>query len=85
MAGDLIEDRLQIAFDAAPQAIVTAGTGKAKIIAVCAPKRKPFLPHLPTLLAQNLKDLNITRFLAWFGPAGLRPEVVAKLNPRCCR
>lgn len=80
MAGDLIEGRLQIAFDAAPQAIVTAKTGKARIIAVCAPKRNSFLPNVPTVLEQGVKELDITSFLAWFGPAGMRPDVVAKLN-----
>ena len=80
MAGDLIEGRLQMAFDAAPQAIQTAKTGKAKIIAVAAPKRNPFMPNVPTVLEQGVKDVDITSFVAWFGPAGMRPEVVNKLN-----
>jgi tripartite-type tricarboxylate transporter receptor subunit TctC len=80
MAGDLVEGRLQMAFDAAPQAIQTQKTGKAKIIAVAAPKRNQFMPDVPTVLEQGVKELDITSFIAWFGPAGMKPDVVAKLN-----
>ncbi len=80
IAGDLIAGRLEMAFDAAPAAIQTAKTGKAKIIAVAAPTRSKFLPDVPTVLEQGVKDIDITSFVAWFGPAGMKPEVVAKLN-----
>jgi len=80
MIGDLTEGRLPLAFDAAPQALQTAKTGKAKIIAVAAPKRNPFMPDVPTVLEGGVKDLDITSFIAWFGPAGMRPEVVSRLN-----
>ena len=80
IAGDLIAGRLEMAFDAAPAAIQTAKSGKAKIIAVAAPTRNKFLPDVPTVLEQGVKDLDITSFVAWFGPAGMKPDVVAKLN-----
>ena len=80
IAGDLIEGRLEMAFDAAPAAIQTAKSGRAKIIAVAAPTRSKFLPDVPTVLEQGVKDIDITSFVAWFGPAGMKPDVVAKLN-----
>jgi tripartite-type tricarboxylate transporter receptor subunit TctC len=80
LAGDLLEGRVQVAFDAAPAAIQNTKTGKARIIAVAAPTRTPFLPDVPTLLEQGVKDVDITSFLGWFGPKGMSPEVVAKLN-----
>lgn len=80
IALDLTEGRLPLAFDAAPAALQTARTGKAKIIGVAAPQRSPFMPDVPTVLEQGVKDLDITSFLGWFGPAGMKPEVVAKLN-----
>jgi tripartite-type tricarboxylate transporter receptor subunit TctC len=80
MVADLTEGRLPMAFDAAPQAIQTQKTGRAKIIAVASPKRNAFMPNVPTVLEQGVKDLDITSFIAWFGPAGMKPEVVAKLN-----
>jgi tripartite-type tricarboxylate transporter receptor subunit TctC len=80
LAADLIEGRVQFAFDAAPAAIQNAKTGKARIVGVAAPARSPFLPDVPTLAEQGIKDIDITSFLGWFGPAKLPPEVVAKLN-----
>ncbi|MBL0422955.1 tripartite tricarboxylate transporter substrate binding protein [Ramlibacter sp. AW1] len=80
MSADLTEGRLPMAFDAAPAAMTTAKTGKARIIAVAAPQRSPFLPGVPTVVEQGVKDLDITSFLGWFGPPGMKPEVVNKLN-----
>jgi tripartite-type tricarboxylate transporter receptor subunit TctC len=80
LAADLLEGRVQFAFDAAPAAIQNSKTGKARIIGVAAPARSPFLPDVPTLSEQGVKDIDITSFLGWFGPAKMAPDVVAKLN-----
>jgi len=80
LAADLIEGRVQIAFDAAPAAIQNTKSGKTKIVGVAAPTRSPFLPDVPTLAEQGVKDMDITSFLGWFGPAKMSPEVVKKLN-----
>jgi tripartite-type tricarboxylate transporter receptor subunit TctC len=80
LAADLLEGRVQFAFDAAPAAIQNSKTGKARIIGVAAPARSPFLPDVPTLAEQGVKDIDITSFLGWFGPAKLPADVVAKLN-----
>lgn len=80
IVADLTEGRLPIAFDAAPQGIQTAKTGKAKIIGVAAPKRHPSLPDVPTIGEQGVKDIDLMGFVAWFGPPGMKPEVVAKLH-----
>ena len=80
LAADLLEGRVQFAFDAAPAAIQNSKTGKARILGVAAPARSPFLPDVPTLAEQGIKDIDITSFLGWFGPAKMAPDVVAKLN-----
>jgi len=80
LAADLIEGRVQVAFDAAPAAINNARSGKARIIAVAAPTRSPFLPDVPTTVEQGVKDIDIVSFLCWFGPKGMAPDVVRKLN-----
>jgi tripartite-type tricarboxylate transporter receptor subunit TctC len=80
LAGDLIEGRVQMAFDAAPAAIQNSKSGKATIIGVASPTRSPFLPDVPTLLEQGVRDIDITSFLGWFGPAKMAPDVVAKIN-----
>ncbi len=80
LAADLLEGRVQFAFDAAPAAIQNTKTGKARILGVAAPERSPFLPGVPTLAEQGIKDIDITSFLGWFGPGKMDPEVVKKLN-----
>jgi tripartite-type tricarboxylate transporter receptor subunit TctC len=80
LAADLIEGRVQVAFDAAPAAINNARSGKVRLIAVAAPTRSPFLPDVPTTVEQGVKDIDIVSFLGWFGPKGMAPEVVKKLN-----
>ena len=80
LAADLIEGRVQVAFDAAPAAINNAKSGKVRIIAVAAPTRSPFLPDVATTVEQGVKDIDIVSFLGWFGPKGMPPEVVRKLN-----
>ena len=80
LAADLIEGRVQVAFDAAPAAINNAKSGKTRIIAVAAPSRSPFLPDVPTTVEQGVKDIDIVSFLGWFGPKGMAPDVVRKLN-----
>ncbi|UUX97072.1 tripartite tricarboxylate transporter substrate binding protein [Aquabacterium sp. J223] len=80
LAADLIEGRVQMAFDAAPAAIQNSRSGKAQIIAVAAPQRSAFLPGVPTFAEQGIKDIDIVSFLGWFGPAGMKPEVVQKIN-----
>ena len=61
-------------------AIQNAKSGKARIIAVAAPTRSPFLPDVPTVTEQGVKDIDLVSFLGWFGPKGMSPEVVKKLN-----
>lgn len=80
LAADLIEGRVQVAFDAAPAAINNAKSGKVRLIAVAAPTRSPFLPDVPTTVEQGMKDIDIVSFLGWFGPKGMSPDVVKKLN-----
>ena len=80
MAQDLLGGRLLLAFDAAPAAIQNAKTGKVKLLGVASPERNPFMPDVPTLTEQGLKNLDITSFLGWYGPANMNPAVVKKLN-----
>ena len=80
LAADLLEGRVQVAFDAAPAAIQNSKSGKARIIAVASPTRNAFLPDVPTVAEQGVKDIDIVSFLGWFGPKGLSADVVKKLN-----
>ena len=80
LSADLQENRIQMAFDAAPSAINNARSGKVKLFAVASPTRWVFLPDVPTFKEQGVADIDIVSFLGWYGPAGMHPDVVRKLN-----
>jgi tripartite-type tricarboxylate transporter receptor subunit TctC len=79
-AKDLIGGRVQYMFDSASSAIIAAGTGKVKIVAVAAAARIPALPDVPTLAEQGVVGLDLPSWLGFYGPARMPAPVVAKLN-----
>ncbi|WP_311221933.1 MULTISPECIES: tripartite tricarboxylate transporter substrate binding protein [unclassified Acidovorax] len=79
-AKDLIGGRVQYMFDSASSAIITAGTGKVKILAVAASARIPALADVPTFAEQGYAGLDLPSWLGFYGPARMAPAVVDKLN-----
>lgn len=54
-------------------------SGKARVIAVTGPERDPQVPEVPTLREQGI-NLDITAWFGLYAPAGLPPEVLARLE-----
>ncbi|MDO8252174.1 MAG: tripartite tricarboxylate transporter substrate binding protein [Rhodoferax sp.] len=79
-AKDLIGGRVQYMFDSASSAIITAGTGKVKILAVAAATRIKALPDVPTLAEQGIAGLDLPSWLGFYGPARMPAPVVKRLN-----
>ena len=79
-AKDLIGGRVQYMFDSASSAIITAGSGKVKIIGVAAPARIGALPDVPTLTEAGVSGLDLPSWLGFYGPAKMPAPVVATLN-----
>lgn len=79
-AKDFLAGRVQYYFDAAPNAIQNAATGKVRMLAVAAPRRSPMLPDVPTMTEQGVSDLDMASWLGFFGPARMPGPVVARLN-----
>jgi tripartite-type tricarboxylate transporter receptor subunit TctC len=52
--------------------------GKARILAVCSPKRIPGFPDLPTVAEKGYKKSSIATGVGLAGPKGLAPAVVSK-------
>ena len=53
--------------------------GKLKMIAVGGKKRMPQLPDIPTV-AETVPGFEAVSWFGLFGPAGMPPDVVAKIN-----
>ncbi|MDB5947064.1 MAG: tripartite tricarboxylate transporter substrate binding protein [Ramlibacter sp.] len=79
-AKDLIGGRVNYMFDSASSAIITAGTGKVKILGIAAESRIAALPDVPTLGEQGVSGLDLPSWLGFYGPAKMPPAVVRTLN-----
>ncbi len=62
------------------QAITDIAEGKLRALAVTSAARLPALPDLPTMAEAGVADFEVTAWLAFYGPARLPPEIVAKVN-----
>jgi tripartite-type tricarboxylate transporter receptor subunit TctC len=54
--------------------------GKVKMLAIGARKRLAALPEMPTVAESGLPGYEAVSWFGLFGPAGMPPDVVAKLN-----
>jgi tripartite-type tricarboxylate transporter receptor subunit TctC len=79
-AKDLLSGRVQLMFDAATTAIQNVNTGKLRALGQVGESRSVLLPNIPTLKEQGVQGIDMHGFLAYFGPAGMPPEVVRTLN-----
>lgn len=79
-AKDLIGGRVQYMFDSASSALITASTGKVKILAIAADARIAALPDVPTFAEQGVSGLDLPSWLGFYAPAHVPAPVVAKLN-----
>lgn len=81
---DLYGGRIDMFFDGPTTAIASAKGGKAKLIAAATEKRIPALPDLPTFHEAGLA-FGIDGWIAFFGPGGMKPEIVAVLHREIAR
>jgi tripartite-type tricarboxylate transporter receptor subunit TctC len=77
---DLTRGVVQLQFASASAAMQLVATGNLRMLGVAAPKRTALLPDVPTMSEQGIKDIDIESWIGFFGPAGMAPETVARLN-----
>jgi tripartite-type tricarboxylate transporter receptor subunit TctC len=80
----LVSGQVDFNFDNLAAASANIKSGKLKALAVTTAHRSSALPDLPTVAeagaALGLKSFDIGTWFGLFGPAGLTPEVTARLN-----
>jgi len=81
---DLYGGRIDMYFDGPTTAIASAKGGKAKLIAAATEKRIPALPDLQTFHEAGL-NFGIDGWIAFFGPGGMKPEIVSTLHREIAR
>lgn len=77
---DLIAGRIQMSFNNVASALPYLKAGTLRALAVGLPKRWPDLPDVPTFEEAGLADMEVSSWVGLFGPAGLPPPVVDKLQ-----
>ena len=59
--------------------------GQIKMLGVGAPKRMPLVPEVPTVSESGVPGYEATAWFGLFGPAGLPPDIVAKIDQASIR
>jgi len=77
---DVIGGHIQMMFVSVGTVVPQWRERKVKFIAVAAAERMPLLPQMPTVSEGGVPGYEGVSWFALFGPPGMPPEVVAKLN-----
>jgi tripartite-type tricarboxylate transporter receptor subunit TctC len=77
---DVLGGHLPYIFAHLPLALPFIQDGKLKALGVTTLKRSPYAPNLPTIAEQGFADYQIVTWWGIFGPPGMPPEIVKKLN-----
>ncbi|MBX3655280.1 MAG: hypothetical protein KIS62_05940 [Ramlibacter sp.] len=75
----LVGGHIGYKFDVVSETAELHRNGKVRIIAVTGPNRDPQVPEVPTLKESGI-DMEAVAWFAMYGPAGLSPEVTARLQ-----
>jgi tripartite-type tricarboxylate transporter receptor subunit TctC len=77
---DVIAGHIQLMFVSVGSAVPQAKAGTVKFLAVGAPQRMPLLPDVPTIAESGVPGYVAASWFALFGPAGMPPDLVDKIN-----
>jgi tripartite-type tricarboxylate transporter receptor subunit TctC len=76
----LIRGRIDYMCDQILNAAPQVRAGRVKAYGVSAPERSPALPDVPTTKEGGLPEYQLSAWQAMFGPKGIPPIVVEKIN-----
>jgi tripartite-type tricarboxylate transporter receptor subunit TctC len=76
---DTIAGQTTLLFAGFPSVLTQMKSGKLKALAVTSAKRSAFAPELPTV-AETLPGFESNQWWGLYGPAGLPPAIVTRLN-----
>src|SRR5882724_2360832 len=77
---DVIGGHVDSAFASAPSVIASVQQGLVRALAVSSGERVAISPETPTIRESGVKDFDVNPWWGIFGPAGLSPSIVAKIN-----
>jgi len=77
---DMVSGQVHMLMDNVVTAQPHMKDGKIKVLGVASLRRLSFLPDLPTLHEQGLKNFDLSNWFGIYGPRGTPPDVVQKVN-----
>lgn len=77
---DLVSGRIDMAFGVVASALQLVRAGHVRALGVTSTKRSSALPEVPTMAEAGLPGFESPSWMSILGPAGMRPDIVAKLN-----
>jgi tripartite-type tricarboxylate transporter receptor subunit TctC len=77
---DVMAGHIQLMFISVGSAVPQWKAGKVRILAVGARQRLEGLPEVPTVAESGLPGFEAVSWFGLYGPAGLPPDIVAKIN-----
>jgi tripartite-type tricarboxylate transporter receptor subunit TctC len=76
---DLLGGQTAMIFATMPTVLPHVRAGKIRALAVLGTARSPALPEIPTV-AESVPGFEVSNWIGLFGPAGMPPTAVARLN-----
>jgi len=80
MQADLLGGAILLSFDTLPENVENILAGRLRAYAITATARAPSVPAVPTVAEAGLPGLVAQNWMGISGPAGLSPDIVARLN-----
>ena len=77
---DVIAGHIEVMFDSVITSVPQIEAGKVRALGQTGARRSGLLPELPTIAEAGLPGYDSSSWLGLVGPAGIAPEVTAKLN-----
>jgi tripartite-type tricarboxylate transporter receptor subunit TctC len=80
MVNDLLGDHIDVAFDNTPNVLPQVNAGKLRALGVSSTTRSTLAEDVPTVAQEGVPGYEVTVWFGIVGPAGMRAEIVQKLN-----
>jgi len=80
MVNDLLGDHIDTAFDNTPNVLPQVNAGKLRALGVSSTVRSKLAANVPTVSEAGVPGYEVTVWFGVVGPAGMKPEIVRKLN-----
>ena len=77
---DLVAGQVHLLFDSIPSGMPHVTSGRLKALAVTSLQRSALAPDLPTIAESGLPGYSSVTWFGVYGPAGMKPELVTKIN-----